>query len=194
MTKLQAIQEAIIADPTNKSHRLAGRVPVYTANESAKIVIVGQAPGRRAQETRVPWNDLSGIRLRSWLGVSDEQFYNPKLISLIPMDFFYPGKGAHGDLPPRREFAPKWHPQLLSQMPKVRLFILVGNYAQRYYLGRSAKPSLSLTVRAYEEYLPKYLPLVHPSPLNFRWLSLHPWFETELVPVLRQRVAKMLEN
>lgn len=194
MSKLQEIYEAIIDDPANYAHRQAGRIPVYTANEAAKIVIVGQAPGRKAQESCKPWNDASGIRLRSWLGVTDEQFYNPALISLVPMDFYYPGKGAHGDLPPRKEFAPKWHPRIFAEMPQVQLILLVGNYAQRYYLGRKAKPSLSLTVRAYEEYLPKFMPLVHPSPLNFRWLSVHPWFETELVPILQERVADILQS
>jgi uracil-DNA glycosylase len=194
MSKLQQIYEEIAADPANEAHVQSGHLPVYTASETARIVIIGQAPGRKAQESRIPWNDVSGIRLRSWLGVTDEQFYNPKRIALVPMDFYYPGKGSHGDLPPRREFAPKWHPQILAEMPSAQLFILVGNYAQRYYLGRDAKSNLSLTVRAYEEYLPKYLPLVHPSPLNFRWLSLHPWFESELVPILRQRVSEILKD
>lgn len=194
MTKLEQTYEDIAADPANEAYTKAGYMPVYTASEAARIVIIGQAPGRKAQETRKPWNDASGTRLRSWLGVTDGQFYDPELISLVPMDFYYPGKGAHGDLPPRRDFAPKWHPRILAEMPHVQLFILVGGYAQRHYLGSAAKPSLSLTVHEYVEYLPKFLPIVHPSPLNYRWLTLHPWFESELVPKLQQHVAEILNN
>lgn len=192
MSKLGQIYQDIADDPDNAWVRELGYVPVYTASERAKILIVGQAPGRKAQDSLKPWNDISGVRLRTWLGVTDKQFYDPDLFALVPMDFFYPGRGVHGDLPPRKGFAAKWHPKILAEMPHIELIITIGAYAQKYYLGQSAKPNLTQTVWAYEEYLPKFFPLVHPSPLNFRWLTINPWFEQELVPVLRQRVAGIL--
>lgn len=192
MTNLQKIHRAIVNDPTNHQAKVAGWRPLYTASEQSRIVIIGQAPGRRAQESGVPWQDASGIKLRTWLGVTEDQFYNSGLIALMPMDFYYPGKAAHGDLPPRKDFAPKWHPQLLASMPYIKLIILIGTYAQKHYLQANAKPNLTLTVQAYRDYLPTYFPLVHPSPLNFRWQSKNPWFETDLVPVLQKTVAKIL--
>lgn len=191
---LERIYKEIADDPSNAWARELGYVPVYTASAKSKIMIVGQAPGRKAQDSRRPWNDASGIKLRSWLGVTDEQFYNPDLFALVPMDFYYPGKGAHGDLPPRKDFAARWHPQILAEMPDIQLIILIGNYSQKYYLNGITKPNLTQTVQAYEEYLPKYLPLVHPSPLNFRWLRNNPWFETDLVPVLREKVHEILQQ
>lgn len=186
------IHQAIIDDPMNAGMRAKGYAPVYTAGAKAKIAIIGQAPGSKAQQSMKPWNDASGILLRKWLGVTDEQFYDPDLIALIPMDFYYPGKGAHGDLPPRKGFAEKWHPQLLALMPDIQLTILIGAYSQKYYLGKTAKPTLTETVRAYEEYLPTYFPLVHPSPLNFRWQAKNPWFVTDVVPELHHLVRKII--
>ena len=186
------IYQHIAADPMNADMQAKGYTPVYTAGPNAKIVIVGQAPGRKAQESMKPWNDVSGQLLRQWLGATDEQFYDPDQVALIPMDFYYPGKGAHGDLPPRKGFAEKWHPLLLEHMPHVELTILIGAYAQKYYLGKSAKRNLTETVHAYEEYLPTYFPLVHPSPLNFRWHARNPWFETTVVPELSRRTARIL--
>lgn len=194
MDPFKQIQQQIILHSSNKWAQALGYVPVYSAAASARMVIVGQAPGRVAQATRKPWNDVSGIRLRQWLGLSDEQFYDPSLVALIPMDFYYPGKGKHGDLPPRPGFAEQWHPLLLQNMPNVQLIILVGRYAQEYYLKGIAKRTLSETVMHHEEYGPKYFPIVHPSPLNFRWLAKHPWFEEEVVPTVRQRVHKILQN
>lgn len=187
-----AIYQAICDDPMNIEMKAKGYVPVYTAGPNAKIVIVGQAPGARAQASMTPWNDASGILLRKWLGLTDEQFYDPNLIALTPMDFYYPGKGVHGDLPPRRGFAEKWHPQLLKLMPDVQLVILIGAYSQKYYLGKTAKRNLTETVLAYEEYLPTYFPLVHPSPLNFRWRAKNPWFEVDVVPEVRALVQSIL--
>lgn len=189
---LLKIRNAIINDPMNASLKLAGYKPVYSAGPDAKIVIVGQAPGRKAQESNRPWNDASGVTLRSWLGVSDEQFYDSNLIALMPMDFYYPGKGAHGDLPPRKGFAEKWHPTLLEQLPGVELIILVGSYSQKYYLGRQVGKNLTETVRNYTNYLPNYFPLVHPSPLNFRWRVKNPWFEQRVVPELRQIITSII--
>jgi uracil-DNA glycosylase len=188
------IFNAIIDDPMNVDMKNKGFVPVYSAGPKAKIVIVGQAPGSKAQASMVPWNDVSGVLLRKWLGVTDDEFYNPDKIALVPMDFYYPGKGAHGDLPPRKGFAEKWHPRLFELMPDVQLTLLVGAYSQKYYLGKRSKSNLTETVKAYHEYLPTYFPLVHPSPLNFRWRSRNPWFETEVVPELGMYVDEILKS
>jgi len=177
---------------TNALLHNRGLSPVYTASAKSRIVLVGQAPGRIAQETRKPWNDASGRLLRKWLGVTDEQFYNPDLFAIMPMDFYYPGKGAHGDLPPRKEFAPTWHPKLLALMPDVRLTILVGAYAQKCYLGMRAERNLTETVKNFNNYLPEYFPLVHPSPLNFGWRKHNPWFEKEVIPLLQVLVQKAI--
>ncbi len=193
MDQFQSIYQEIVNDPMNEEMKAKEFVPVYTAGPNAKIVIVGQAPGARAQASMKPWNDVSGVLLRKWLGVTDEQFYDPDIIALIPMDFYYPGKGLHGDLPPRKGFAEKWHPRLLEHMPQVQLIILVGAYSQKYYLGKDAKKNLTETVRAYREYVPTFFPLVHPSPLNFRWRSKNPWFELKVIPQLHLIVHRILK-
>lgn len=194
MDPLEEIRRQITAHEMNKWAKELGYEPIYTAAKSAKIMIVGQAPGRIAQTTRKPWNDVSGVRLRQWLGLTDEQFYDPSFIALVPMDFYYPGKGKHGDLPPRAGFAEHWHPLLIEYMPDIELVILVGRYAQAYYLKDTNKRTLSETVAAYQEYAPQYFPLVHPSPLNFRWRAKNPWFENEVVPKLSQVVARIVEK
>lgn len=191
--EFRAIYQDICNDSMNADMKAKGFTPVYTAGPKAKIVIVGQAPGSKAQASMKPWNDASGILLRKWLDVSDEQFYDSNLFALTPMDFYYPGKGAHGDLPPRKDFARKWHPKLFALMPDVQLIILIGAYSQKYYLGKEAKLNLTGTVRSYDEYLPAYFPLVHPSPLNFRWRAINPWFEQEVVPELKKHVHKILK-
>lgn len=188
-TDLDRIRAEIVAHPSNAWARDLGYEPVYAAAPGARVALIGQAPGRKAQESGVPWNDASGVKLRGWLGVDDEQFYDPDLFAIIPMDFYYPGKGAAGDRPPRKDFAGRWHERILGELPDLVLTILVGGYAQKYYLGERAKPSLTETVRAYAEYLPSTIPLVHPSPLNFRWQARNPWFETEVVPALRSLVG-----
>lgn len=192
--QFKKIYQEIERDPSNESMRAQGFLPLYTAGAKAKIVIIGQAPGLRAQRLMRPWQDASGDKLRDWLGVSDEQFFDPDLISLLPMDFYFPGKGPHGDLPPRRGFAERWHPQLLALMPAVKLTILIGNYAQKHYLGNNAKANLTETVRNYQDYLPQYFPLVHPSPLNFRWQAKNPWFTHDVVPVLRATVKNIVQD
>lgn len=193
MDPFEIISKLIANHPMNTWARELGYEPVFTASAAAKIMIVGQAPGRIAQTTKKPWNDVSGVRLRRWLGISDELFYDSSRIALVPMDFYYPGKGKHGDLPPRPGFASQWHPLLLKHMPNIELIVLVGRYSQNYYLQKSAKRTLSETVAAYEVYAPHYFPLVHPSPLNFRWLSKNPWFEAKIVSQLRARVHEILE-
>lgn len=188
------LYEQIVADPMNADYTDQGWQPVYSASPHSRIVIVGQAPGRVAQESGKPWNDISGQNLRRWLNVTEEQFYDPRLFALMPMDFYYPGKGKHGDLPPRREFAEKWHSRLLDQMTEVKLTILVGVYAQKFYLAGQAKRDLTETVASYREYLPKYFPLVHPSPLNFRWRKRNPWFAGEVIPALQRVVQEVLAD
>lgn len=191
-SNLDRIRAEIVAHESNAWARDAGYEPLYSAAPGARIALIGQAPGRKAQESGIPWNDASGVRLRGWLGVDDTQFYDPDRIALIPMDFYYPGKGASGDLPPRKDFAAQWHQRILAELPDLQLTVLVGAYAQKYYLAGRAKPSLTETVRAYPEYLPSTIPLVHPSPLNFRWHTKNPWFEAEVVPALRSRVSEAL--
>ncbi|MEV0950443.1 uracil-DNA glycosylase family protein [Promicromonospora sp. NPDC050249] len=191
-SNLDRIRAEIVAHESNAWARELGYEPLYSAAPGARIALIGQAPGRKAQESGVPWNDASGVRLRTWLGVDDTQFYDPDRFALVPMDFYYPGKGTSGDLPPRKDFAALWHGRILTELPDLRLTILVGGYAQRHYLGARAKPTLTETVRAYAEYLPSTIPLVHPSPLNFRWQSKNPWFEEEVVPALRTLVAGAL--
>ncbi|MCE7004422.1 uracil-DNA glycosylase family protein [Kibdelosporangium philippinense] len=184
-SRLARIRDEIIAAN-------AGRQPVYQAEAAARIVIIGQAPGKRAQDSGVPFDDPSGVRLRDWLGVTDEQFYDPSLFAILPMDFYYPGKAASGDLPPRADFAPQWHPQILAELNDVRLTLLIGGYSQKLYLKGRLKPSLTETVRSYQDYLPEIIPLVHPSPLNFRWQGKNPWFVSEVLPVLRDAVQRAL--
>ena len=188
------LYEQIMTDPMNADYTDRGWRPVYSASPHSRIVIVGQAPGRVAQESGKPWNDVSGQNLRQWLNVTEEQFYDPRLFALMPMDFYYPGKGKHGDLPPRREFAEKWHSRLLDRMTGVKLTILVGVYAQKFYLAGQAKRDLTETVANYREYLPKYFPLVHPSPLNFRWRKRNPWFASEVIPALQRVVQEVLAD
>jgi uracil-DNA glycosylase len=154
-------------------------------------MIIGQAPGIKAQKSGLVWDDASGNRLMDWLGVTEDQFRDPRIFAHIPMDFYYPGKGKSGDLPPRKDFAPLWHARLVELMPNLQLTILIGSYAQKYYLPNRQR-TLTETVRNYQAYLPTYFPVVHPSPLNFRWFAKNEWFEEELVPVLRQAVAEIL--
>ena len=144
-------------------------------------------------ESGVPWDDASGRNLRKWMGLSDEDFYNAKLVGLVPMGFCYPGSGKSGDLPPRPECAPLWHEKLLKASKSIKLTLLVGQYAQKYYLGKNAKSNLTETVKAYKEYLPQYLPLPHPSPRNRIWMKKNPWFERELLPELKAEVSKILD-
>lgn len=184
----EEISQAIQEDPQNKSLTVQGIKPLFHVDPAAELLIISQAPSRRAQESMVFWDDASGDRLRDWMGVTKDQFYNSGKIAVLPLDFYYPGKGPHGDLPPRKGFAEKWHEPLLALMPNVSLTLLIGQYAQRYYLGQSRERTLTATVEHFDQYLPKYFPLVHPSPLNLGWLKQHPWFETSIVPTLQAQV------
>lgn len=173
-----------------EKHLPYGANPVLQAGKDARIMIIGQAPGLKVHQSGIPWDDASGKQLRNWLGLEADTFYNPNIVALIPMGFCYPGKGASGDLPPRTECAPQWHKSLLAMMNNVKLTLLFGQYAQNYYLGDAAKANLTETVRAYDEYLPQYLPMPHPSPRNRFWLTKNPWFEHDVIPILKNKVEE----
>ncbi len=157
-------------------------------------MLISQAPGILAHQKSIPYQDKSGERLRSWLGVSDEVFYNLDNFAILPMGFCYPGKGKSGDLPPRKECAPLWHNLVWQQLNHVQLTILIGQYAQQYYLKEPSSSNLTARVRAYENYLPQFFPLVHPSPLNQGWMKKNEWFEEEVLPVLRERIQVILKQ
>ena len=169
-------------------HLPLGPRPVVSAHPNSRIAIIGQAPGTKVHRTGVPWDDPSGDRLRNWLGVSKEAFYDVRKFALIPMGFCYPGKGKSGDLPPRPECAPQWHNSLLDPMKELKLTLLVGSYAQAYYLQKNRKRTLTETVAEWESYLPDFLLLPHPSGRNNIWLKKNPWFENSLVPTLREQI------
>jgi uracil-DNA glycosylase len=157
---------------------------------SARLLIVGEAPGTRVHETGIPWNDRSGDRLRQWLALEREAFYDETRIAIMPMGFCYPGIDENGgDRPPRPECAPAWHGRLRALLPRIELTLLVGQYAQAYYLGKRRKEGMTETVRAWRDYGPAFLPLPHPSWRNTAWLRKNPWFDRELVPDLRKRIG-----
>ncbi len=166
--------------------------PILNADSQSKILIIGQAPGRVVHNSGILWGDASGKQLRRWLGVTDEEFYEPKNIALMPMGFCYPGKGASGDLPPRPECAPQWHPPMLMEMKAIKTTLLIGQYAQKRYLGDRLKSTLTQTVKNYQEYLPEYWVLPHPSPRNNIWKAKNPWFEKEVIPKLQETVDNII--
>lgn len=191
---MQTLLKDIRACEICKEHLPLGPRPIVTAHPDAKIVIIGQAPGTKVHKTGIPWDDPSGKQLRKWLNVSDEVFYDESKIALVPMGFCYPGKGKSGDLPPRPECAPQWHEILLSKMPNLKLVILIGTYAQKEYLKGNTKKTLTETVKNYNEYLPGFLPLPHPSPRNRFWLMKNPWFEKEIVAELQKQIRQLLDS
>ena len=186
------IKKEIMADPQNAFFTKQGIEPLFSAPSTARLVIVGQAPGRIAQERKRFWDDPSGDRLRSWLGVDRDEFYNSNKIAILPMDFYFPGKGKGGDLPPRDDFASKWHPRLMKLMPNADLTILVGAYAVHYYLHLKKSARLTDIVKDYQNYLPDFFPLVHPSPRNQRWLRNNPGFMENNVPDLQKMVRERM--
>jgi uracil-DNA glycosylase len=192
MAMLQRIMAEARACRLCEAHLPLGPRPVFIAAATARLLIVGQAPGRRVHDTGIPWNDPSGDNLRAWLGMDRVAFYDPAHIAIIPAGLCFPGTGKGGDLPPRPECAPTWHPRFRAALPHIRLTVLVGRYAQAHYLGARRKSTLAATVRAWREYAPEFLPLPHPSPRNRLWLRRNPWFEREVIPVLRRRVHAVL--
>tara|TARA_R110000744_G_scaffold92747_9_gene179443 strand:- start:2954 stop:3463 length:510 start_codon:yes stop_codon:yes gene_type:complete len=163
--------------------------PIIQGNQRSKILIVGQAPGIKAHETNKPWNDASGERLRKWLNLNVQQFYNPDNIAILPMAFCYPGKASSGDKPPRKECAPLWHKRLISSM-QIKHVLLIGQYAQNYYL--EDKRSLTERVKDWQTYQPRFFVLPHPSPRNNIWLKKNPWFEQQVVLAMQHAIAKII--
>ena len=188
---ISKIVEELKADERNAEYTRRGIPPIFQLNKDAKILIIGQAPGRKVEESQIPFDDKSGEKLISWMGIDRQTFYSDK-IAILPMDFYYPGKGKTGDLPPRKFIAEEYHREFLDELTNIEMTLLIGKYSMDYYLKGKMKRNLTETVRSYEEYLPKYFPIVHPSPLNFRWQAKNPWFMEEVVPVLAERVAKIL--
>jgi uracil-DNA glycosylase len=166
-----------------------GARPVLRASATARVLIIGQAPGTKVHASGVPWDDRSGDRLRAWLGLDRDAFYDESRIAIVPMGFCYPGKAGSGDAPPRRECAAAWHAPLLAAMPDIRLTLLVGQYAQRHYLGTT---DLTATVRDWRAYAPRFVPLPHPSPRNVAWFVRNPWFDADVLPDLRARLRYAL--
>lgn len=191
MTSLTSLLHEVRACTLCAEHLPLGPRPVPQAHTSARILIAAQAPGKKVHETGLPFNDASGDRLRQWLGISRETFYDPKQLAIIPMGFCFPGTGPSGDLPPRPECAPTWRQPLLAHLKNIKLTLVIGQYAQAYHLP-AERSSLTETVRAWRNHWPLMVPMPHPSPRNNLWLKRNPWFEAELLPVLRARVAEVL--
>lgn len=168
--------------------------PILQAHHQSRLLIVGQAPGIRVHNTGIPWNDPSGDRLRHWLHLDKKTFYDINQIAIIPMGFCYPGTGASGDLPPRKECAATWLPKLLANLPNIQLTLLIGQHAQQHYLSKRVKTNLTKTVAAFSDYLPTYFPLPHPSPRNNIWLKRNPWFEEVIIPALRIACSSILST
>ncbi|MTI27473.1 uracil-DNA glycosylase family protein [Fulvivirga kasyanovii] len=175
-------------------HLEHGVNPVLAAHKNSRIAIIGQAPGSVVHQTGVPWDDKSGERLRQWLGISKPQFYDPQLMALIPMGFCYPGKGKSGDLPPRKECAAAWHDKLFQELENLELTLLIGSYAQNHYLKDQQLATLTETVKNFHAYMPHTFVLPHPSPRNNIWIKKNPWFESELLPELKQLVASIVNK
>lgn len=169
-----------------------GPRPVLRASAGARLLVAGQAPGTRVHASGIPWDDASGQRLRAWMGVDVDTFYDASRVAIVPMGFCYPGRGRGGDLPPRPECAATWHPRLLPLLTDVELVLAIGHYAQAHHLGPRRGRSLTDTVRAWREHAPRVIPLPHPSPRNTLWLRRNPWFEDEVLPMLRRCVAELL--
>jgi len=191
MTTLVALLSEVRACVLCAEHLPLGPRPVVQMHRSARILIAGQAPGRKVHETGVSFSDASGDRLRTWLGLSREEFYDAEQVAILPMGFCFPGTGRSGDLPPRSECAPAWRAAMMSQLKNLRLTLVIGQYAQAYHLPNEAA-SVTGAVQAWQKNWPHTVPLPHPSPRNNLWLKRNPWFETELVPALRRRVAEVL--
>lgn len=190
--KFKAIAEEIRKDPENASFTKREIDPLFFAGPECRIMIVGQAPGRVAEESGIVWNDRSGDRLREWMGIDRDTFYNSGKLAIVPMDFYFPGTGKSGDLPPRKDFADKWHPRLLELMPDLKLTLLVGSYATKRYLKLKSSASLTQVVKDYRDYLPEFFPLVHPSPRNQIWMKKNPWFDQTVIPDLQKLVAQIM--
>ncbi|WP_281541684.1 uracil-DNA glycosylase family protein [Maribacter aestuarii] len=189
---MQKLLSEIRACEVCKEHLPLGPRPIISVTNTSKIILVSQAPGKKAHEQNRAWDDPSGRKLREWLGVTEEQFYHPDNFAVLPMGFCYPGKAATGDMPPRKECAPLWHDLVWKQFKNVELILLIGKYAQDNYLKDASKRNLTENVANYKDFLPKYFPLPHPSPVNRFWTIKNPWFEEEVLGELRERVAGVI--
>ena len=187
------LQAEIAACRTCAKHLPHGVRPVASFSSTARLLIIGQAPGSKVHESGIPWDDASGDRLREWTGLTKEQMYDPARVALVPMGFCYPGKASGGDKPPRPECAPQWHGRVLEQLPEERLTLLVGTYAQAHYLPNASELSMTDRVHAFRDFLPRYLPLPHPAWRSAIWMRKHPWFADEVLPELRRRVSDSLD-
>lgn len=189
MTGHEALAREIADCRACADHLPHGVRPVASFSPTARLLIIGQAPGSRVHQTGIPWDDKSGDRLREWTGLTRETMYDAARVALVPMGFCYPGKASGGDRPPRRECAPLWHERVLDVLPEERFTLLVGTYAQAHYLPEARKRSMTDRVRGFREFLPRHLPLPHPAWRSTIWMRQNPWFEEEVLPVLRDRVA-----
>lgn len=176
-----------------EAHLPLGPRPIVHMSSTARLMIIGQAPGLKVHESGIPWNDASGDRLRDWIGLSKPLFYNEKVIAIMPMGFCYPGRGKTGDLPPRKECFQLWHRKLLANLPNLKLILLVGSYSINSYLPETRKKTLTETVRSWQDYLPNFLPFPHPSPLNNLWLHKNRWFEEEALPKMKTIIHRILD-
>ncbi len=192
MQTLDELLTEIRACQVCKDELPLGPNPIVRAHHESKLLIVGQAPGTKVHNTSIPWNDPSGNKLREWLNIDKDVFYDETKIAIVPMGYCYPGRGKSGDLPPRKECAELYLDRLLRLLPNIKLTLLIGQYAQEQYLGDKRKRTLTETVRAFEEYIPQYICLPHPSPRNNIWLKRNNWFEELVIPYLRERVKKIL--
>lgn len=193
MQDLNSLLTEIRACRLCRKHLPLGPRPIIRAAATARLMIVGQAPGTKVHESGVPWDDASGERLRDWLRMPKSVFYDEARVAIVPMGFCYPGRDKNGgDKPPRPECAPEWHAKLLQFIPELQLTILVGAYAQKYYLGPDAERTMTETVRAWRAYLPRFLPTPHPSWRNTGWIRKNQWFESEVLPELRRRVRRLV--
>ncbi len=193
-TALDTLVAAVRACTVCAPHLPLGPRPVLQVHPAARILIAGQAPGRKVHESGVPFDDASGERLRQWMGVTRETFYDASCIAILPMGFCFPGTGRSGDLPPRSECAPLWRQGLLDQMKRIELTLVIGDYAQRWHLPDAESKNVTDTVAAWRTQWPAVLPMPHPSPRNNIWLKINPWFVADVVPALQSRVAALLSR
>ena len=191
MMSLKVLLKEVRACTICSEYLPLGPRPVVQVHPHARILIAGQAPGRKVHESGVPFDDVSGKRLREWMGVTHEEFYDPKRVAILPMGFCFPGTGKSGDLPPRPECAPAWREQLLGHLPRLELTLVLGQYAQAYHF-EGPKTSVTELVGSWRTHWPHTIPLPHPSPRNILWLRRNPWFELEVLPALRQRISELL--
>ena len=192
--RISLLQIAREASACRRCENVLEPRPVFRAARTSRLLIVGQAPGRRVHETGIPWNDPSGEVLRGWLAMDRDEFYDAARIAIVPVGLCYPGTVAGADLPPPRQCAPLWQPRFRAALPEIGLTLLVGQYAQKHWLGAHNKGSLADTVRAFRDYLPEFFPLPHPSWRNKGWLKRNPWFEADVIPALRRRVKACMRQ